>query len=42
MAHIPQVGLASQCVSEQLGKRLVAVDDEDADCFAVVHAPPFL
>jgi hypothetical protein len=42
MAHVPQVGLAGQRVSEQLGERLVAVHDEDADRFAVSHAPPFL
>ena len=35
------VGLAGQGVSEQLGKRLVTVDDENADRIAVSHAPPF-
>src|SRR4051812_38438000 len=43
-ARVPdvlEVGLAGQSVSEQLGERLVAVDDEDADRYPVVHAPPF-
>jgi hypothetical protein len=39
--HVLEVGLAGQSVSEQLGERLVAVDDENADRIAVSHAPPF-